>query len=225
MPELGNQSRPEAPATGPTTWGIDLGTNAAMSAVACYHPETSRLEVLSAFPNEPSLAERGLRDGVGRLYSEGWKRGELIQCGGSAVDISQLLSIAMQRFGPPSALAADRWREAELRDSLKRAGIPRAALILRGQGFKDGAEDVRSFRRACLEGKVTPVKSLILTSAMSEARVVVDAAGNAKLAKGSEGQRRLRTRDDAVAASILAVSLGRRRAAKPTTGIYLGAVG
>ena len=215
----------DAPATGPCVWGVDLGTNAAMSAIACYHPDTGRLEVLSAFPNEPSLAERGLRDGVGRLYAEGWKRGELVQVGGEAVDIAELLSVAMQRFGPPGALSSDRWREAEFRDSLKRAGVPRAALILRGQGFKDGAEDVRIFRRAALEGYVTPIKSLILTSAMSEARCITDAAGNSKLAKGSEGQRRLRARDDAVAASILAVSLGRRRAAKPTTGIYLGAVG
>ena len=215
----------EAPAIGPTVWGIDLGTSSAMSAIACYWPETSRLEVVSAFPSEPGLAERGLRDGVGRLYVEGWNRNELVQCGGSAVDISELLSIAMQRFGPPAALSSDRWRESELRDALKKAGIPRASLVLRGQGYKDGGEDLRMFRRAALEGAVVPVRSLILTSAMAEARCVVDAAGNAKLSKGSEGGRRLRARDDAVAASILAVSLGRRLAAKPTTGIYLGAVG
>ena len=96
-----------------------------------------------------SLAERGLRDGVGRLYaSRASRRGELVQCGGAAVDIGELLAIAMQRFGPPAALAADRWREAELRDALKKAGVPRAALSLRGQGFRDGAEDVRAFSAA-----------------------------------------------------------------------------
>ena len=35
-----------------------------------------------------------------------------------------------------------------------------AALNLRGQGYKDGAEDVRAFRRAVAEGRVTPIKSL-----------------------------------------------------------------
>ena len=216
----------DAAVHGPTVWGVDLGTNAAMSAVACYWPETGRLEVLSAFPNEPGLGERGLRDGVGRLYIEGARRGELIQVGGSAVDISELLQAALARFGPPAALAADRWREAELRDALKKAGVPRASLSLRGMGFKDGAEDVRAFRRAALEGRVTPIKSLILTSAMSEARCIMDAAGNAKLCKGSEGGRRLRARDDSVAGALLAVSLGSRRAARPSTqGIYLGAVG
>ena len=215
----------DAPAHGPGIWGIDLGTSAAMSAIACYWPETSRLEVVSAFPVEPTLAERGLRDGVGRLYIEGARRGELVQCGGSAVDISELLAIAMRRFGPPAALANDRWRQAELIDALKKAGVPRASLSLRGMGFKDDAEDVRAFRRSCLEGKVMPVRSLVLTSAMAEARVVMDAAGNAKLAKGSEGGRRLRARDDAVAAAILAVATGTRRAARPSPGIYLGAVG
>ena len=215
----------EAAAEGPVIYGCDLGTSASMSAIAGFFPDTGRLEVLSAFPNEPSLAERGLRDGVGGLYVEGARRGELIQVGGSAVDISELLQAALARFGPPSALAADRWREAELRDALKKSGVPRASLSLRGMGFKDGAEDVRIFRRACLERRVMPVKTLILTSAMSEARVVMDLAGNCKLAKGSEGGRRLRARDDAVAAAILAVSTGSRRAARPAPGIYLGAVG
>ena len=92
-------------------------------------------------------------------------------------------------------------------------------------GYKDGAADVRAFRRACLEGRVVPIKSLILTSAMSEARVIMDPAGNAKLAKGSEGGRRLRARDDAVAAAILAVATGTRRAARPPQGVYLGVAG
>ena len=54
-------------------------------------------------------------------------------------------------------------------------------------GWKDGAEDVRLFRRWCLEGKVTPVPSLLLASAIGEARTVSDVAGNSKLAKGTEG--------------------------------------
>ena len=37
-----------------------------------------------------------------------------------------------------------------------------------------------------------------------------DVAGNWKLAKGSEGGRRSRAKDDVVAAAILAVAVGRR---------------
>ena len=77
-------------------------------------------------------------------------------------------------------------------------------------GWKDGAADVRHFRIACLEGRVTPVESLLMASAMEGARTVSDAAGNQKLSKKNEGGRRVRARDDAAAASILAVSFGDR---------------
>ena len=211
----------EAPRNGKAYWGVDLGTTAAMSAVAAYWPATGRLECLSAFPSEPTLGERGLRDGVGMLYSEGNKLGELIQTGGAAVDVSELVRAAATRFGPPTAIAADRWREGELRDALKAARVPLARLELRGMGFKDGAEDVRGFRRACLEGEVTPLKSLMLASAMGVARVTMDPAGNSKLSKKSEGGRRVNARDDAAAAAILAVALA-TRVPTGTSGGYLG---
>ena len=62
--------------------GIDLGQNAAMSGAAAYWPETGRLDALACFPENPSLQERGLSDGVGNLYVRMEQRGELIQAGG-----------------------------------------------------------------------------------------------------------------------------------------------
>ena len=109
----------------------------------------------------------------------------------------------------------DRWREAELRDALEAAGVPLASIEFRGMGFKDGAEDVRGFRKACADRRVVPAPSLLLRSAMAEARTVSDPAGNAKLSKGSQGGRRVRARDDAAAATILAVAAGVRAPAKP----------
>ena len=76
----------------------------------------------------------------------------------------------------------------------------------------------RLFRRKVLDGEVTPVVSLLLRMAMREARTVSDPAGNSKLAKSSEGGRRLRARDDAAAASILAVAAGSRIVEEPTSG-------
>ena len=202
-------------------WGCDLGTSAAQSAVCCFWPDTGRLEALAAFPTEPSLVDRGLKDGVGELYTRCKEREELILVGGAAVSVPELLAEALERFGAPAAIASDRWREAELRDALKAAHIPLAKLELRGQGYRDGAEDVRAFRRWCLEGKVTPLPSLLLASAISEARTLSDPAGNTKLAKGSEGGRRLRARDDAAAAGILAVALA-SRVPKRTGSVYRG---
>ena len=200
---------------GAPVWGIDLGTSAAQSAIAAYWPESGALRCVAAFPIEPSLEERGRRDGVDRLYLECQRRGELLTLGQRSVDIAALLQAALEGFGRPALVVADRWRESELRDSLDRAGIPPAAFETRGQGFKDGAADVRSFRRACAEGRVTPAPSLLLRSAMAEARTVSDPAGNSKLSKGSQGGRRLRARDDAAAAAILAVAAGVRQPEKP----------
>ena len=208
---------------GRPVFGIDLSTSAAMSSVVAYWPESGRLDAVAAFPAEPTLEERGLRDGVGKLYVECARRGELISAGGAAVDVAALLQEAVERFGAPVALAADRWREAELRDALKGAGVPLAALELRGMGYKDGGADVEAFRRAVGEGRVTPGQSLLMTAAMGEARTMVDPAGNAKLCKGTEGGRRRNAKDDAAAAAILAVALGSRRRGRTGRGVYLGA--
>ena len=205
----------DAERAGPCVWGVDLGTSAAQSAVAAYWPESRRLECVAAFPCKPSLAERGLRDGVGALYVECARRAELITLGQRSVDVAMLLEAAVERLGRPSRVVADRWREAELRDALDAAGVPPAAFEARGMGFKDGAEDVRGFRRSCADGRVTPAPSLLLRSAMAEARTVCDPAGNAKLSKGSQGGRRMRARDDAAAAAILAVAAGVRQPAMP----------
>ena len=183
--------------------------------MACYHPQTGALASLAAFPAEPTLAERGLRDGVGGLYAECARRGELLTLGRHTVDVTALLQAALDRFGRPARIVADRWREGDLREGLDAAGVPMAALEFRGMGYRDGAEDVRQFRRACADRRVVPAPSLLLRSAMAEARTVSDPAGNAKLSKGSQGGRRARARDDAAAAAILAVAAGVRQPAKP----------
>ena len=204
------EALPEGAISGPMVWGVDLGATAAQSAIAAYWPESGRLECVACFPRLPSLAERGLRDGVGGLYSDCHKRGELLTLGDHTSDVGLLLKHCLERWGQPSRIVADRWRDGDLKEALTKGGVPFTDLELRGQGFKDGGEDVRLFRKACLGGRVSPPKSLLLRSAMGEARTVSDPAGNSKLAKGSEGGRRLRARDDAVAATILAVSAGIR---------------
>ena len=159
----------DADRTGAAVWGIDLGGTAAQSAVACYWPETGALAALAAFGSSPNLAERGVRDGVEGLYVECGRRGELLTLGRRTVPVADLLAEALSRFGRPTVVVADRWREGELRDALEAARIPAADLVVRGQGFRDGGEDVRAFRRACAEGRVTPSPSLLLRSAMAEA--------------------------------------------------------
>ena len=167
--------------------GLDLGQNAAMSAAAAFFPDTGRLEAVAAFPEYPSLATRGLADGVGNLYVKMHAKGELIIAGRRVSDIGALLRECLTRWGVPGIIVADRWRESELREHLERVDFPLTGLTVRGQGYRDGGEDVRLFRKAVLDGKVAPEKSLLLRAALLEARTVADTAGNHKLAKNTQG--------------------------------------
>ena len=207
--------------------GLDLGTSAAMSAAAAYW-RSGRLDAFAVFPARPNLAERGLADGVGGLYQRMAERSELLVAGQRVSDPVAMLREALRRWGAPAAVVADRWREAELRQSLDTAAVPWCPVVVRGQGYRDGGEDVRGFRAAVLGGLVAPVESLLLRSALAEARTMSDPAGNHKLAKGSEGGRRTRARDDAAAAAILAVSAGYRQwhtGTGDTGRLVLGSVG
>ena len=205
----------EAMAAGPYVLGLDLGGSFAQSAAAAYWPLTGRLDAFAVFPALPDLAERGLFDGVGPLYTECARRKELLIAGQRVTDIPALLEHALGRWGTPAAVVSDRYRIKELRPHLEAINFPSSTeLVERGMGYRDGAEDVRAFTRAAMDGELTPVKSLLLRSSMAEARAVSDPAGNRKLAKGGEGGRRERARDDAVASAILAVSVGQRGRAK-----------
>ena len=198
---------PEAVAEGPKVWGVDLGGAASMSAIACAW-ETGRLETVSMFGSEPDLQARSLRDSVGELYETAKLTGDLLISGKRIPDIPALFEEGEARFGGrPDAIVCDRWRVDELRDALDDPSWQRVNLIVRGQGFKDGSEDVRAWRRACAERKVNPVgPATLLTAALAEAVTISDPAGNEKLAKDSEGGRRKNSRDDVAAAAILAVS-------------------
>ena len=197
----------DAEPVGPSFWGIDSAEGTSMCAVSSYWPDTGRLETVAAFPSIPDLRERGLRDGVGGLYQNCYDRGELVLLGRRAPDLRALVVEAMHRFGRPVRVVADRHRLTLLQDAVASV-MPNVPLLARGMGFVAGAEHIRTFRRAALEGRVHPVESLLLRSAAASARVVVDAAGNAKLSKASQGGRRARSRDDALAASIMAVWAG-----------------
>ena len=84
--------------------GLDLGQNAAMSAAAAYVRDGT-LEAVACFPELPSLAERGLADGVGGLYQQMADRGELFQAGRRVSDIPALLRECLERWGRPVAIA------------------------------------------------------------------------------------------------------------------------
>ena len=204
---------PLPPRDGPFSLGLDLGGVGAFSAAAAYWPTTGRLEGFVSCGNNPPLAERALADGVSGVYEAMRDGGELVQLGGKVVPVASFLAEAVNRYGKPQAIAADRYRQGDLEDAAKDARLGLPIPTWRGQGFRDGAQDVRAFQTAVLEGRVSPPVSLAMRAALAEARTVTDSAANEKLAKSGEGQHRRRGRDDLAAAIVLAVAEGVRREA------------
>ena len=187
-------------------WGVDLSTNWHMSAVCAFYPKSGRVDAVAAFPREPSLASRALKDGAGSLYQKLADRGELILAGHRVVDVEELLRVALERFGKPSRIVCDDHRYNPLLQALVAAEIPFVPIEKRRMGWKDGTEDLSTFRKAALSEPplMVPVKGLLLRSSLKAARTASDVSGNQKLGKRPVGM------DDALSAAILAVSSGVR---------------
>ena len=199
------------PRVGPVSFGLDLGSTAAFSACAAWWPKTGRLEGFVACGNQPALSERALADGVSGVYETMRDAGELVQMGGRIVPVGAFLREAVQRFGKPQAIACDRFRAGELQDGVKEAGLSLPEPSFRGQGWRDGGQDIRLFRAAVLDGKVAAPVSIAMRAALAESKTVTDSAANEKLAKSGEGSHRRRGRDDLAAAIVVGVAEGCRR--------------
>ena len=200
-------------ARGPAVWGVDLSGGDALAAVACYWPQCGRLEALAAFPELPSLAERGRVDGAD--YERMADDGDLLVLGRRVVPVADLVDAALERWGRPSRIVADHHQERELREALDAAHFPAAALVTSGMGWAHGPARIRDFRRAVSGGKVWARPTLLIRQSMANARVQSDSMGAEKPIKGGASGRKRTARDDVAIAALLAVSEGARLPAAP----------
>ena len=204
--------------------GFDIGESASMSGfVACW-PDTGRMEVFGAFADTPSLAERGMADGAGNLYVQMHDRGELRTYSGRVVPPGEFLKDCAARLAGVQVLAAgaDRFRRDAVMTALDAAGI-RWPMAWRGQGASataDGSSDVRAFQTWVLTGRLRPVESLVMASAIKESAIYRDRLGNPALHKA-----RTRGRIDALSAGVIAVGLAERQRPQRAGWRYLGAAG
>ena len=124
--------------------GVDVGGSAAMTGAAAYF-RSGHLDAFAMFPEEPSLAARGLADGVGGLYQQMARRGELVTGGQYEPDIGVFLTEAWERWGIPQRVVVDTWRLGLIKQTLSQLRYPLSRVLVRRWGPYDGSADVRSF--------------------------------------------------------------------------------
>lgn len=192
-------------------------------AAAGYWPETGRLEAFAALPNLPGLRELGLRERVGDLYMRMSLRGELVTLGTRIVGLNEFLQVALRRFGRPAMVAVDMWRADVFIDGLAASGIPPGHLNLRGTDSTEGAGDLKAFQDACENHKVRPLRSLLLQTAISEAKVATDFEGNENLSTENGKAGGLIGMDVALA-TVLAVAAGSEGVPETAQRFYFGPI-
>ena len=201
------ESPPER--AGPVALGLDIGGSTSMTACVAYWPQVGRLEAWGAFPAEPDLQTRGLKDGTGQVYLRMEARDELRTYPGLVTPVGEFLRDVKTRLAGQRILSigADRYRKAEVTQAFTEAGIA-WAVEWRGTGHSataDGSADVRAFQDEVLEKRVKTAESMLLANAIAESAIRRDDAGNPALDKG-----RSRGRIDALQAGVIALGIGRR---------------
>ena len=203
--------------------GFDLGGSSSMTALAAVWPRTGRCEVWGAFPDTPSLADRGTADGVGNLYLRMESRGELRTYGGRLVPVGEFLKDCAARLAGERVLVAgaDRFRKEEARQAIETAGLG-WEMAWRGMGAAakaDGSHDIRASQRAVLSRKLRTSQNLVLETSIKESVIRRDAGGNPALDKA-----RKNARIDALSAFVISEGLAeivaaRRRGSWRSAGV------
>ena len=91
---------------------------------------------LFACGTKPALSERALADGVSGIYEAMYERDELVMIGHRITPVGKFLREAINRYGRPQAIAADRYRAGELEDGVMEEGLSLPEPTWRGQGYK-----------------------------------------------------------------------------------------
>ena len=134
---------PKAKPKGKYLLGLDLGGSASLSGATSLH-ENGVLDSFGVFPERPSLAHRGQSDGVGDLYTRAARQGELYCAGEYTTDVGFLLDKAVDRWGYPEAIVADRFRAAELRQELAATRTSPTRIL------SSGGKGTGTARRTCV---------------------------------------------------------------------------
>ncbi len=190
------------PRQGVVCLGLDMGEATAASAVFAIWPATGRCETWMAFGDNPSPIERGKRDGA--RYDMMIQGGELCTYPGRVTPVSQFLGdVAADLKGcTVYRLAADGYKDAEVKDFLENAELRWPYEFRRVGAGKDGGRDVRALQRLFIGKKLKLRESLSFATAVSNSAIRRDGNGNPGLDKSTS-----RGRIDLLSAAVIAAGI------------------
>ena len=213
-------ARPEGLPVGKPIIGVDLGGGRAWSAAVAMW-ESGRMEAIACAPGIPDLADQERRDNVSAgVYGKLMESGALTLAQGLRVQPpSALWEAICDRWGVPVKIVCDRFRLAELRDTVGNS----CAIEPRVTQWSSSSADIRALRKLARDGplSVDPVSRNLLVVSMSAAHVENDKAGNVRLTKRATDNK---ARDDVAAAAVLACGAWERASAAPVRELSYASV-
>ena len=206
--------------SGPVVVGLDMGEATSATAAFAIWPASGRCEAWLAFGDVPSLVERGRRDGA--RYDLMAERGELRTYPGRVTPVAAFLGdVAADLSGcRVHRLAADGYKDAEIKDFLDRAGLRWPYEFRRVGAGKDGSRDVRALQRLVLTGRLAMRESLAFATAVANSSLRRDPNGNPALDKATS-----RGRIDLLSAAVIAAGLAEPlmdRPSRPRRSMLVG---
>ena len=206
---------------GPCYLGLDFGGATSGTAACGIWPSTGRVEMWFAFGDNPDVVARGRVDGA--RYDLMVQRGELTLYPGRVTPVDAFMTdVAAALDGVHvKRLAADGYKDGEVKDFLDRAGLRWRAEFRRVGAGKDGSRDVRALQRLVLNRRLKMRDSLALVTAVSKSGIRRDGNGNPGLDK-ADGRGRI----DLLSAAVIAAGLAEPEFDRPASkGVYLGLAG
>lgn len=189
--------------------GLDLGSTNDLTALLLYFPFNDGAVLPFFWVPSDNLADREKVDGVPYPV---WKREGLIDSAGArATDHLQIVKKVadLAQTYDIKGIAYDRWAMKPLLKLLDDEGI-KLPMVEWGQGYKDMGPAVSAMERAILSGELRHGGHPVLTWNCTNAVVMIDPAGNQKLAKD-----RSRDRIDGMVALAMAIGLFKREEEPP----------
>ena len=193
--------------------GVDLGGSRSWSAACAIYP-SGLMECFALTGDKPSIEARETRDRVPKgTYTRLVESGSLIlEPERTAPTVRFFLSLVKERWPTTRELVCDFFKLQELRDIADQVW-PSLSIVTRRARWSDSSYDISAARELALDGNLSIAKADVelLTESLASGMVETDSSGNSRLIKYDF----MTSRDDPVAAMVLACGAFKRRLNKP----------